>query len=139
MIKKSVKRELTFPHPREDVWQALTDRAALAEWMFPNDFQARVGHRCTFQVPPKPHVKFEGMTVECEVLKCLPPQELAFSWVAGTINTLIEYRLEALGAYTKVFFEQSGDFESEHAAKGAEYGWDHMHGLLAALLKGEKR
>jgi hypothetical protein len=28
-----------------------TIRATLAEWMFPNDFEPRVGHQFTFRVP----------------------------------------------------------------------------------------
>jgi uncharacterized protein YndB with AHSA1/START domain len=132
-MKKSVTRELLFPQSREEVWRALTDRASLAEWMFQNDFEARVGHRFTFQVPPNPQAKFEGLVVHCEILKCDPPNELSFSWVAGEVDTRIEYRLEANGSGTKVFFEQSG-FEQDHAHRGAGYGWNLMHGKLTTLL-----
>ena len=132
-MPKSVKRDFTVPQSRDEVWRALTDRAALAEWMFPNEFEARVGHRFSFQVPPNPHAKFDGLTVHCEILKCLPPLELAFTWVAGEVNTLIEYRLEAQDNGTRVIFEQSG-FEQEYAYKGAGQGWEYMHGKLAAML-----
>jgi uncharacterized protein YndB with AHSA1/START domain len=134
-MKKSVKRELVFPQSRDEVWRALTDSEALAEWMFPNGFEARLGHRFTFQVPANPQANFAGLAVHCEILKCAPPEELSFSWVAGKVNTRVDYRLEAHGGGTRVFFEQSG-FEQEHAYKGAEYGWNHMHGKLAALLTG---
>ncbi len=132
-MPKSVKRELVFPQSRDEVWRALTDRAALAEWMYQNDFEPRVGHRFTFRVPGKPEVKFEGLTVECEVLICDPPNELSFSWIAMEVNTRVDYRLEAVGNGTKVFFEQSG-FEQPNAHQGAEYGWNMMHGKLKALL-----
>jgi uncharacterized protein YndB with AHSA1/START domain len=132
-VKKSVIRELAFPQSRDEVWRALTDRASLADWMYPNDFEARVGHRFTFQVPPKPQVKFEGLVIHCEVLKCAPPEELSFSWVAGEVNTRVEYRLEADGEGTRVFFEHSG-FEQENAYGGAGYGWNLMHGKLTTLL-----
>lgn len=132
-MKKSVTRELTFPQSREEVWRALTDRDTLAEWMFPNDFEARIGHRFTFQVPPNPQAKFEGLVVHCEVLTCDPPNTLSFTWVAGEVDTLVEYRLEANGSGTRVFFEQSG-FEQDHAHKGAGYGWALMHGKMTTLL-----
>ena len=128
-----IKRELSFPQSREEVWEALTDPAALAEWMFPNDFVARTGHRFEFQVPKNPAVNFEGLTVRGEVLRCDPPEALSFSWVAGEVDTRVDYRLEADGEGTKVFFEQSG-FEQPHALKGAEYGWAMMHDKLAAWL-----
>ena len=132
-MKKSVIRQLTFPQSPEEVWEALTDPAALADWMFPNDFVARTGHRFTFQVPANPQAKFDGLTVHCEILTCLPPKELSFTWVAGEVDTRIDYRLEADGSGTKVFFEQSG-FEQDHAHRGAGYGWTNMHGKLADLL-----
>jgi uncharacterized protein YndB with AHSA1/START domain len=130
-----IKRELSFPQSREEVWQALTDPAALAEWMFPNDFEPRAGHRFAFQVPGNPAVNFEGLTVRGEVLRCDPPEALSFSWVAGEVDTRVDYRLVEDGAGTKVYFEQSG-FEQPYALKGAEYGWANMHEKLAALLAG---
>ena len=132
-MPKSVKRELRFPQSRDEVWQALTSPESLAEWMYPNDFEARVGHRFTFRVPPKPQANFEGLTVHCEVVKCDPPEGLSFTWVAGGIDTRVDYRLEADGDGTKVFFEHGG-FEQEHAYGGAGYGWTMMHGKLSALL-----
>ncbi len=132
-MAKSVKRELSFPQSRDEVWQALTSQESLAEWMYPNDFEARVGHRFTFRVPPKPQVNFEGLTVHCEVVKCEPPEGLSFTWVAGGIDTRVDYRLEADGDGTKVFFEHGG-FEQENAYGGAGYGWTMMHGKLSTLL-----
>lgn len=133
-MSKSVVRELAFPEPPEEVWRSLTDRDFLAEWMYPNDFEPRVGHRFTFRVPPKPEVKFEGLTVHCEVLECRAPEALTFTWVANGIDTRVAYRLEADGAGTKVYFEHSG-FEQANAWAGAGYGWDIMHGKLASQLK----
>ncbi len=132
-MTKTVKRELAFPQSREEVWKALTDSESLAEWMHPNDFAPRVGHRFTFRVPPKPEVNFEGLIVHCEVLVCNPPEALSFTWVAGDLNTRVDYRLETDGRGTKVFFEHSG-FEQEHAYGGAVYGWKLMHGKLDEIL-----
>ena len=51
-MTKTIRREMLIPQPREQVWRALTDSTALAEWMFPNDIEPRVGHHFTFRVPP---------------------------------------------------------------------------------------
>ena len=32
-MTKTIQREMQFPQPREQVWAAIADRAALAEWM----------------------------------------------------------------------------------------------------------
>jgi uncharacterized protein YndB with AHSA1/START domain len=132
-MRDAIRRELTFAQSPERVWVALTDRAVLAEWLYPNDFEPRVGHRFTFRVPPKPQLE-EGLIVCCEVLVCHPPSELVFTWVVGEfLNTRVSYRLEPKGTGTRVLFEHSG-FEQQGALEGAEYGWNMMHGKLAKAL-----
>jgi uncharacterized protein YndB with AHSA1/START domain len=58
-MNNTIQREILIPQPREQVWRALTESTMLAEWMFPNDFVPRVGHRFTFRVPANPKVNFE--------------------------------------------------------------------------------
>ena len=145
-MTKTIQREIQIPQPPEQVWRAITDSATLAEWMFPNDFEPRVGHRFTFRVPGNPKANFDGLTVRCEVLECNPPRGndaglLAFSWSAGGAveNTRVTFRLESDGDGTRLFFEHSG-FDLAHpfgqqAFKGAEYGWAKMLNQLAAVVR----
>ena len=140
-MSKTIRREILVPQPREQVWRALTDSTALAEWMFPNDFAPRVGHHFTFQVPPNPKAGFDGLAVRCEVLECEPPGRLAFSWSAGgLIGTRVNFQLEPDGEGTRVLFEHSGfdDFQpwGEQAFRGAEFGWAKMLGQLPAVVAG---
>jgi uncharacterized protein YndB with AHSA1/START domain len=142
-MNNTIQREILIPQPREQVWHAITDRAALAEWMFPNDFEPRVGHHFTFRVPPNPKVNFDGLTVHSEVLECEPPSLLVFSWSAGgaVVDTQVSFRLEPDGDGTRLFFEHSG-FDLSHpmgnqALKGAEFGWAKMLGQLAAVVAGQ--
>ncbi len=140
-MTKTIQREVPIPQPREQVWQALTQSASLAEWMFPNDFEPRLGHHFTFRVPPNPKVNFEGMEVHCEVLECEAPSRLAFSWVAGGLaDSRVSFRLEADGEGTRLFFEHSGFDVSQpwglQAFKGAEFGWAKMLGQLPAVVAG---
>ncbi|MGH9162690.1 MAG: SRPBCC family protein [Vicinamibacteraceae bacterium] len=136
-MTKSIQREIVVPSSREEVWRELTDSAALAEWMYPNDFEPRVGHRFTFQVPPNPKAGFDGI-VRCEVLVCTPPSSLAYSWTGGpVVNTRVTYQLEPDGDGTRLIFQHSGfDLSQpwgEPALKGAEFGWMKM---LDALVEG---
>lgn len=131
---------MLIPQPPERVWQAIADRTALAEWMYPNDFEPRVGHQFTFRVPPKPEVGFDGLVVRCKVLECTPPSRLVFSWsVDGPVaNTQVSFQLEPDGDGTRLFFEHSG-FDLAHpfgnqAFKGAEFGWAKMLGQLVTLV-----
>src|SRR5207247_8606355 len=72
-MTNTIQREVLIPQPREQVWRAITDSSALAEWMFPNDFAPRVGHHFTFRVPGNPKVNFDGLIVRCGVLECELP------------------------------------------------------------------
>ena len=141
-MTKTIRRELLIPQSREQVWRAITDSATLAEWMFPNDFEPRVGHHFTFRVPGNPKMNFEGLVVRCEVLECEPPSHLSFSWSAGgpVENTRVSFRLEPEGEGTRVLFEHWGFDVSqpfgEQAFKGAEFGWAKMLKELAAVVAG---
>lgn len=137
-----IRRELFIPQPRERVWRAIADADSLADWMFPNDFEPRIGHRFAFRVPANPKMKFDGLTVHCEVIECEPPDRLAFTWSAGgpVADTRVSFRLEPDGDGTRVFFEHSGFDTSlpggEQAVRGAEFGWARMLKQLAALVSG---
>jgi uncharacterized protein YndB with AHSA1/START domain len=141
-MNESIRREVHFPQSQEQVWQAIANSSALTEWMFPNDFEPRVGHQFTFRVPPKPEVGFAGLVVTCEVLECEPPSRLAFSWSAGAPveNTRVTFRLAPEGDGTRLAFEHAG-FDLSHpfgnqALKGAEFGWAKMLEQLTAVVAG---
>lgn len=137
-MSQTIHKELFVPRPPARVWRALATADALAGWMFPNDFEPRVGHRFTFRVPPNPQAGFEGMSVHCEVLECEPPRRLVFSWSAGELaDTRVSFRLEAEGVGTRVFFEHAGFPDSplgKQAFRGAAYGWAKMLGQLSAVV-----
>jgi uncharacterized protein YndB with AHSA1/START domain len=140
---------MLFPNSREQVWEAITDSETLAEWMFPNNFEPRVGHQFTFHVPANPKMNFEGLIVRCEVLECEPPVEqsgglLSFSWSAGgpVENSRVSFRLEPAGSGTRLYFEHSG-FDLAHpfgeqALKGAEFGWAKMLKQLEGVVANQK-
>jgi uncharacterized protein YndB with AHSA1/START domain len=74
----TIRKERFYPHPPEDVWIALTDARALAEWMEPNNHRPIVGHK--FQFRCDPDRCGPGIT-ECEVLEADRPKRLVWSWV----------------------------------------------------------
>ncbi len=92
-MTESIRRQVILKYPCETVWQEIATSAGLAAWMYPNDFVARIGHRFKFEVPANPSADFKGLTVECEVLECQPPQLLVFSWSVGGIleNTQVRF------------------------------------------------
>ena len=141
-MNETIRKEIFMPQSREQVWQSITDRTALAEWMYPNDFEPRVGHPFTFRVPPKPAVGFAGLTVHCEVLECEAPHRLVFSWSASglVVDTRVSFRLEPDGKGTRLYFEHSGFDPSQpnghQAFKGAQFGWAKMLEQLSVVVAG---
>ena len=76
--------EQTYPYPIELVWEALTDPAALADWLMPGDFKPVVGHTLQFQC--EPHPEFDG-TIDVKILEAHKPDRLSYSWKTRNMTT----------------------------------------------------
>ncbi|MBD2464664.1 SRPBCC domain-containing protein [Oscillatoria sp. FACHB-1407] len=76
-MSQAVHLEVFYPHPPERVWQVLTDRRVLADWMMENNFEPKLGHRFQFYAQPLP-----GLTsiIECEVVELEEPTRLVYTW-----------------------------------------------------------
>lgn len=121
----SITHDIYLPHSPERVWKALTDHAAIAQWLMPNDFEPRLGHHFTFSTNPMPGLNFDGIC-HCEVTELDQPRLLAYTWTGGSLNTLVTYRLEREGDGTRLYFEHSG-FDLDDPLQQASYrglsGW----------------
>jgi uncharacterized protein YndB with AHSA1/START domain len=104
-MSRKLRFEALYPYSPEQVWTALTDSAAIADWLMPNDFRPVVGHRFNFTTKPAPG--FDGV-VHCEVLAVEEPLHLAYSWRGGGIDTVVSYRLAREGDSTRLVMEQDG-------------------------------
>jgi uncharacterized protein YndB with AHSA1/START domain len=104
-MPRKIRFEAVYPYPPADVWVALTDSDALADWLMPNDFKPAVGHKFNFRTKPAPG--FDGI-VHCEVLSLDEPRRMALSWKGGGIDTVVTFDLAAAGNGTRVVMEQSG-------------------------------
>jgi uncharacterized protein YndB with AHSA1/START domain len=118
-MKRDIRIETTYPFPSERVWRALTDPVAMADWLMPNNFEARLGHKFQFRTKPAPG--FDGV-VECEVIELDPPHRLAFTWRGGGIDTVARFILEDVPEGTKLCFEHTG--------------FDGLRGLMVSYILG---
>jgi uncharacterized protein YndB with AHSA1/START domain len=109
----TIRKQRYYPHPPEDVWAAITDPHALAEWLEPNNHQPVVGHK--FQFRCDPGMCGSGVT-ECEVLEADPPRRLVWSWVHVPAKAdcprpapmTIAWTLVPQGAGTLLILEHTG-------------------------------
>jgi uncharacterized protein YndB with AHSA1/START domain len=106
--------EKLLPHPPEKIWRALTQSELIAQWLMPNDFAPRVGHR--FQFKTKPMGDWDGV-VHCEVLACEPLRLLRYSWQGGSaanpgcgslLDSVVTWTLTAREDGTHVRMEHDG-------------------------------
>jgi uncharacterized protein YndB with AHSA1/START domain len=104
----TIKIERRYPHPQKRVWRALTDRAAVSEWLMKtDDFEAKVGTKFVLRAKPQPG--WRGF-VECEVTECVEGRVLAYTWQGDEKGPPMNVRweLSADGDGTRVAFEHSG-------------------------------
>jgi uncharacterized protein YndB with AHSA1/START domain len=104
-MKRDLHFEIVYPHPPDKVWQALTDPGAIAEWLMPNNFEPRVGHKFTFRAHPAPG--FDGI-IDSEVLEIDPPRRLVYTWNNGKLSTRVTWTLQLTPAGTRLVLDHTG-------------------------------
>ncbi|HZS48716.1 MAG TPA: SRPBCC domain-containing protein [Blastocatellia bacterium] len=105
-MKRNLFFEETYPYPIERVWRAISDSAAIADWLMPNDFQPVLGHK--FQFRSKPQPGWDGI-VHCEVIDLDPPRRLGITWKsANSVDTVVTFTLESVPDGTRLRLEHTG-------------------------------
>ena len=135
---RAIVLERRMPHSLDKVWRAITQSPLLEDWLMANDFEARVGHRGTFHMPPMSG--WNGVT-DYEVLTVVPHAELSFTWnasgaeAADGLKTVVKWTLEAIDGGVLVRMEQSGFREQDQRNfMGAKYGWERNLGELERVV-----
>ena len=126
-----VVHEARYPHPPERVWRALTDRAELAAWLMPNDFEARAGARFRLDARPSHPEPFQ-----CEVLEIDPPHRLRAEWVVRGRATTVTFELRADGDGTILRVEHDGLSDDERPS--FDGGWPEKLRAVAEVLDGRR-
>jgi len=96
-MSRDITVEVDLPYRRKDVWFALTDPGALAEWLMPVDgFAPAVG--TTFTLRAKPMPGWDGV-VHCEVTEADEPTRLVYTWRGSRMRntTTVTWELTELG------------------------------------------
>lgn len=104
---KTIKKEIIVGSPISKVWEHLTDPDKLGTWLMPNDFEAKVGKRFTFQCESKGD--WDGVVL-CEIKQIIPMKKLVYSWTTNVIQieTKVAFTLQETKGQTKVELIHSG-------------------------------
>lgn len=132
-MAKKITLVTEYAHRIEKVWEALTNKEAMSEWLMPCNIEPVTGSH--FQFKTKAYPGFDG-TVNCQVLEVIPYKKLSFSWTGGSLkNTTVTFELTPIGDKTQLRFEHSG-FESFFnkliVSRILGHGWRHK--ILTVLL-----
>jgi uncharacterized protein YndB with AHSA1/START domain len=124
-MPREIVMSAVYPQSPRDVWRMLTDREMLAQWLMPNDFEPRIGHRFTFRTDPAPG--FDGI-VRCEVLELVDERKLTISWRGGGNDTVVTFAIESVENGTRLRLSHSGFAGIKGRLIGAMLGngWRNM-------------
>ncbi len=102
--------EEVLPHPVEAVWGALTDAAAISEWlMATTDFRPQVGARFRMQTG---RLSADGW-VDAEVLELDPPRRMVWAWSVndGRPPTNVTFELASEADGTRLTLTHVGQID----------------------------
>lgn len=109
--KPQIQIKRVYNHHIHKIWSALTEPAALAEWLMKtNDFALKVGHK--FQFQDKPQGGWDGI-VNCEILSVDQPNSLSYTWQASSMKnpTIVTWTLKAISAKETIVTLSHNGFE----------------------------
>lgn len=108
-MARDIVHEVDLAYPVAAVWAALTEPAALSEWLMATaDFTAEVGSRFTLKARPMPG--WDGV-INGTVLEVEPPRRLAYTWQGSHMRrpTTVTWTLIPLdGDSTRLRLEHAG-------------------------------
>jgi uncharacterized protein YndB with AHSA1/START domain len=136
-VRRDITVEAMLPYTVEVVWEALTDPAALAEWVMPVEgFAPVVGQRFRFRAKPMPG--WDGV-IDCEVLVVEPLQRLVIRWQGSRMraHTTVTWTLAPVQSGTRLRLDHQG-FEGPGGfvlAAMHRSGWQKMTRRLAEHLR----
>ena len=130
-MRLDVALEEVLPAPPEKVWAALTDPAAISEWLMATaDFEPRIG--ASFRMKTG-SLAADGW-VRAEVLELDRPRRMVWAWSVDAAGpTTVTFELTPVGEGTLLRLTHVGDIDP--AIGGLlEEGWPTRIELLRRLL-----
>ena len=124
---RTVVVERDVPYPPEKVWRALTQPHLIEEWLMQTDFAPVPGHRFQF--------RGDWGAVDCQVVAIEPNKELAYTWAALGLESVVTWTLTRTSTGTHLRMEQSGFKPDQNQAyQGAQFGWQKFFANLEQVL-----
>jgi len=123
-MQRDIKHVWFFQHPPEQIWDFLTRKELLEQWLMKNDFELVLGHRFQFHTKPRKKMGFDGI-IYCEVVDIIPNKRLSYMWKGGPGNGQIN--LDSFVIWTLIPKDGGTELILEH--KGFK-GWKNYISYL---------
>lgn len=124
--------EELLPHPIEAVWNALTDRAAISDWLMQTaEFEPVVGKRFRLKTQ---RLSPDGW-IDAEVTELEPPRRMAWAWSVkdGNPPTTVTFELTPEADGTRLKLTHVGEIDPV-AGELVSDGWPTKIELLRRFL-----
>lgn len=138
-MKDIIRKEHTFNHPINKVWNAISKADEISAWFIKADFKAEPGYNYTFTASEK-----ENCTQITGVVKEATPYTLVYTWIVANTKaeTTVRWILEETINGTRLLLEHSGilNYDGETAVgmfASFDKGWENCIAELAGYLKQE--
>ena len=125
--KRQIIVERHFACSPDKLWRVLTERHLIADWLMPNDFEPKLGHRFSLEAP--------WGEVCAEVLILEPQRKLAYSWNTKDLESIVTWVLVPTESGTVLRMEQVGfSTRQESYYQGALAAWPRFLSLLERII-----
>jgi uncharacterized protein YndB with AHSA1/START domain len=102
-----IRLDVELEHPPERIWRAIVEPDKLADWFFPNELRAVVGHR--FVISPEGEAGFVE-PIDAEILEVDEPKRLAMRWLAPELDARVTFSVARVAGGSRLTLRQSGFF-----------------------------
>jgi uncharacterized protein YndB with AHSA1/START domain len=137
-MRLDIELDQLLPHPPERVWAALTDPAAIGDWlMTTDDFRPEAGARFRLRTE---HLSPTGW-IDAEVLELDPPRRMVWAWSShdGNPPSRVTFELEPESGGTRLRLAHEGEIEPAIGAILVD-GWPgRIDALGEAAARKEER
>jgi len=142
-MEKIIKHQFFFPHPKEMVWEYLTNSELMAQWLMKNDFQPIVGYEFQLLTSPIAALDFDGIHY-CKALEIVPFETLSYTWNTGpgegkiNLESVVTWTLQSAEKETELRLEHRGfaKVKNQDFYNGLLNGWVGKFGKIDKLLTG---
>lgn len=133
--KRQIVVERHFACSPGKLWRALTERHLMADWLMPNDFKPKLGHRFSLTAP------WGEVCAEVRILE--PQRRLAYSWNTNDLESIVIWVLVPTESGTVLRMEQGGfSTRQESYYQGALAAWprffSHLERIVDQIEKAEQ-